>query len=115
MTVDSEKCLLSDASEDLGYYTRGKQTTGSEELSNIDILKVSHHGSKSSSSEEFLKLLSPKMSIISAGVNNRYHHPSKEVVWRLDDLGIPHMCTQDYGRLHVYPDESDVKVAGFLR
>lgn len=115
MTVDSEKCLLSDASAETDYCIRGEQTTGYEELSNIDILKVSHHGSKSSSSEEFLQLLSPKMSIISAGVNNRYHHPSKEVVSRLDDLGIPHMCTQDYGRLHVYLDESDVKVAGFLR
>ena len=78
-------------------------------------MKVSHHGSKSSSSEEFLNLLLPRMSIISAGVNNRYHHPSKEVVSRLDELGIPHMCTQDYGRLHIYLDESDVKVAGFLR
>lgn len=115
MTVDSEKCLLGDASEETGYCIRGEQTTGYEELSNIDILKVSHHGSKSSSSEEFLKLLSPKMSIISAGVNNRYHHPSKEVVSRLDELGIPHMCTQDYGRLQLYLDDSGVKVNGFLR
>ena len=115
MTVDSEKCLLSDASAERGYCIRGEQTTGYEELSNIDILKVSHHGSKSSSSEEFLKMLSPKISLISAGVNNRYHHPSKEVVSRLDELGIPHMCTQDYGRLHLYIDNSGVKVDGFLR
>lgn len=49
------------------------------------------------------------------GLINRYHHPSKEVVSRLDELGIPHMCTQDYGRLHVCLDKSDVSVAGFLR
>ena len=115
MTVDSEKCLLSDASEESGDSSEYPNGELRDILSNIDILKVSHHGSKSSSSEEFLKLLSPKMSIISAGVNNRYHHPSKEVVSRLDELGIPHMCTQDYGRLHIYLDESDVKVAGFLR
>lgn len=115
MTVDSEKCLLKDASAETGYCIRGEQTTGYEELSNIDILKVSHHGSKSSSSEEFLKMLSPKISLISAGVNNRYHHPSKEVVSRLDELGIPHMCTQDYGRMHLYIDNSGVKVDGFLR
>lgn len=115
MTVDSEKCLLSDASEETGDSSEYPNGELREKLSGIDILKVSHHGSKSSSSEEFLQLLSPKMSIISAGVNNRYHHPSKEVVSRLDDLGIPHMCTQDYGRLHIYLDESDVKVAGFLR
>lgn len=115
MTVDSEKCLLKDASAETGYCIRGEQTTGYEVLSNIDILKVSHHGSKSSSCEEFLKMLSPKISLISAGVNNRYHHPSKEVVSRLDELGIPHMCTQDYGRLHLYIDNSGVKVDGFLR
>ena len=115
MTVDSEKCLLSDASEESGDSSEYPNGELRDILSNIGILKVSHHGSKSSSSEEFLKLLSPKMSIISAGVNNRYHHPSKEVVSRLDELGIPHMCTQDYGRLHIYLDESDVKVAGFLR
>lgn len=115
MTVDSEKCLLKDASAETGYCIRGEQTTGYEELSNIDILKVSHHGSKSSSSEEFLKMLSPTISLISAGVNNRYHHPSKEVVSRLDDLGISHMCTQDHGRLHLYIDNSGVKVDGFLR
>ena len=84
-------------------------------LSGVDILKLSHHGSKSSSSEEFLQLLSSKMSIISAGVNNRYHHPSKEVVSRLDDMGIPHMCTQDYGRLQLYLDDSGVNVGGYLR
>lgn len=115
MTVDSEKCLFKDASAETGYCIRGEQTTGYEELSNIDILKVSHHGSKSSSCEEFLKMLSPKISLISAGVNNRYHHPSKEVVSRLDELGIPHMCTQDHGRLHLYIDNSGVKVDGFLR
>ena len=115
MTVDSEKCLLSDASAETGDSSEYPNGELREKLSGIDILKVSHHGSKSSSSEEFLQLLSPKMSIISAGVNNRYHHPSKEVVSRLDELEIPHMCTQDYGRLHIYLDESDVKVAGFLR
>jgi len=143
MTVDSEKCLLSDASEKSGDYLHSDILTSSvdytfndilnaddslfgdkteytygelrEKLSGIDILKVSHHGSKSSSSEEFLQLLSPKISIISAGVNNRYHHPSKEVVSRLDELGIPHMCTQDYGRLHIYLDDSGVNVGGYLR
>ena len=114
MTVDSEKCLLSDASEETGDKSEYPYGDLRDMLSGVDILKLSHHGSKSSSSEEFLQLLSPKMSIISAGVNNRYHHPSKEVVSRLDDLGIPHMCTQDYGRLKVNLDDKSVKVEVFL-
>ena len=45
-----------------------------------DILKVGHHGSKTSSSEEFIKYLNPKEAIISCGKNNKYHHPHKEVL-----------------------------------
>lgn len=99
----------------LEYPTNASRDELRDMLSDVDILKLSHHGSKSSSSEEFLKMLSPKISLISAGVNNRYHHPSKEVVSRLDDLGIPHMCTQDHGRLQIYLDEEGVNVVGYLR
>ncbi len=52
-------------------------------LSNIDVLKVGHHGSKTSSSKEFINIINPKYSIISVGKNNRYGHPNKEV---LDNL-----------------------------
>ena len=53
----------------------------------VDVLKVGHHGSKTSSSYEFLVKSSPKEAIISCGYNNRYHHPSDEVVERLTSLG----------------------------
>lgn len=52
-------------------------------LSNWDILKVGHHGSDTSSSQEFIHKVNPKISIISVGKNNRYHHPSQQVVKRL--------------------------------
>ena len=48
-------------------------------LTNIDVLKVGHHGSKTSSSIEFINKINPKYSIISVGKNNRYGHPNKEV------------------------------------
>ena len=51
----------------------------------IDVLKVGHHGSRSSSSEEFLNQIKPKIAVISAGVNNRYNHPSPDVIKRLED------------------------------
>ena len=53
-----------------------------------DYLKVGHHGSKTSSSEEFLSLASPKEAIISVGKNNQYHHPNDEVIERLNKMNI---------------------------
>jgi competence protein ComEC len=52
-----------------------------------DILKVAHHGSKTSSTESFLDTVSPRLALISAGVNNLYHHPSPSVVERLREHG----------------------------
>lgn len=57
-------------------------------LSDIDILKVGHHGSKTSSSEKFIDSINPKYSIISVGKNNRYGHPNNEVIENLRDTEI---------------------------
>ena len=53
----------------------------------IDLLKIAHHGSRSSTSQEFLNVLSPKIAIISAGRHNRYGHPHKETLERLQAAG----------------------------
>ena len=57
-------------------------------LQNIDVLKVGHHGSRTSSSELFIDKINPKYSIISVGKNNRYRHPNKEVLDNLDNSKI---------------------------
>ena len=57
-------------------------------ISDIDVLKVGHHGSKTSSSESFINEINPKYSIISVGKNNRYGHPNKEVLNNLEDSKI---------------------------
>ncbi|HEY0514026.1 MAG TPA: DNA internalization-related competence protein ComEC/Rec2 [Thermoanaerobaculia bacterium] len=48
-----------------------------------DLLKVAHHGSRTSSTETFLDAVAPRLALISVGIDNRYHHPSPEVVERL--------------------------------
>jgi competence protein ComEC len=53
-----------------------------------DVLKVGHHGSASSSCQEFLSLLQPKVGIISVGARNKYGHPSKEALLRLQKAKI---------------------------
>ncbi len=57
-------------------------------LKNIDVLKVGHHGSKTSSSKEFIEELKPKYSIISVGKNNRYGHPNDSVLENLTNSKI---------------------------
>ena len=57
-------------------------------LSNIDVLKLGHHGSKTSSGKEFIDEINPKYSIISVGKNNRYVHPNKEVLNILNNSKI---------------------------
>ncbi len=57
-------------------------------LSNIDVLKVEHNGSKTSSSKNFISKINPKYSIISVGRNNRYGHLNKEVLNILDNSTV---------------------------
>ena len=57
-------------------------------LKDIDVLKVGHHGSKTSSSKSFIDEIDPEYSIISVGKNNRYGHPNNSVLDNLDDSKI---------------------------
>ncbi len=67
------------------------------ELEDITILKVGHHGSKTSSSNQFIKTINPTYALISAGINNRYNHPNQEVVEELVDNGTIIYNTQENG------------------
>ena len=57
-------------------------------ISDVDVLKVGHHGSRTSSGKEFISEINPKYSIISVGKNNRYGHPNKEVLNNLEKSRI---------------------------
>lgn len=57
------------------------------ELDDITILKVGHHGSRTSSSEEFIDSVNPTYALISAGKDNKFNHPHKEVIERLEENG----------------------------
>ena len=68
--------------------TTEKEILDKYNLPDIDVLKVGHHGSKTSSSKEFINEVNPRYSIISVGKNNRYGHPNKEVLNNLKDSKI---------------------------
>lgn len=57
-------------------------------MSNIDVLKVGHHGSKTSSSKKFIDEINPKYGVISVGKNNKYGHPNKEILNTLSNSKI---------------------------
>lgn len=71
---------------------------------NVDILKLGHHGSKTSSSIEYLHAASPILTLISAGYRNSYGHPAAEVVTRLASLKIPSISTIDKGTVTLSSD-----------
>ena len=80
-----------------------------------DIIKLAHHGSNTSTSTKLLKELSPKLTIISVGKNNRYNHPSKEVLLKLEKYNIPNLKTKDVGTITIYPKNQTITTDGNLQ
>lgn len=81
----------------------------------IYILKVAHHGSKTSTGEEFLLNTTPKVAIISAGIGNSFGHPHIEVLKRLKENGIKTYSTKDSGEIILSIDKNGkVNLKSFL-
>ncbi|MDG5786522.1 DNA internalization-related competence protein ComEC/Rec2 [Evansella sp. AB-P1] len=76
----------------------------------VNILKVSHHGSRSSSSESFLNLTNPNVAVISAGRNNIFGHPHSEVIERLHSKGIIIYRTDQNGAVQMKIKEKKLKI-----
>lgn len=72
---------------------------------NSDVLKVSHHGSETSSSDQFLSAVSPEYSVISVG-DNSYGHPASEVLNRLNSAGAEVLRTDENGNILFVVGES---------
>jgi competence protein ComEC len=75
---------------------------------NSDVLKVAHHGSKTSTSEEFLKKVSPKIAVISVGKENPYGHPHREVLEILNKFGIKVLRTDLDGDIKIISDGENI-------
>lgn len=66
-----------------------------------DLVKLGHHGSRTSSSERWLAAVKPQLALNSSGRHNRYGHPHAEVTQRLKGLRIPMLDTQDQGDIRI--------------
>jgi competence protein ComEC len=69
-----------------------------------EILKIAHHGSKTSSSKEFLEIVRPQVAIISVGKDNPFGHPHLEVLKRLEEMNIISFRTDLFGSIEVLSD-----------
>ncbi|KJS23238.1 MAG: hypothetical protein VR72_02270 [Clostridiaceae bacterium BRH_c20a] len=80
----------------------------------IDILKVGHHGSSTSTSQPFLDIVAPKYAVISVGKENDYGHPHQEIIKRLEEKGVQYFRTDLQGPIIVQSNGKDISfnVAG---
>lgn len=83
---------------DLTQYLEDKLIKSDFDLQS-DLLKVAHHGSRYSSSQEFLAKIQPKFCVISVGEDNDFQHPHLETLARLSSFGCKIYLTQDFGNL----------------
>ncbi|MDD4803556.1 MAG: ComEC/Rec2 family competence protein [Candidatus Pacebacteria bacterium] len=97
---DSNILLTGDIPTDVEKYLT---MTSGEELDS-DILKVAHHGSKNSLSEEFFSVVSPEYSIISASKDNSFGHPHKEIIDALNSIGTNILRTYEIGDITFVSD-----------
>jgi competence protein ComEC len=78
------------------------------------VLKIGHHGSKNSTTPEFLAAVRPRVGIISAGEDNPYGHPSPELLERLENAGVRILRTDRDGAVHVLTDGVRLEISCFV-
>lgn len=82
------------------------------DLPQIDILKVAHHGSKTSSSKEFIDAINPKYSLISVGKDNKFGHPNQNVLYNLKDSII--YRTDQYGSVMFKIKNNELEIETYI-
>jgi competence protein ComEC len=80
----------------------------------VNVLKVSHHGSKYSSGEAFLDAIKPRWAVVSYGVGNSYGHPHQEVLDRLTERGTEVFKTGEGGAIKMWTDGEKIRFESFV-
>lgn len=81
-----------------------------EKLKNLTVLKVSHHGSNTGTSVNFLKQIKPEYAVISAGKDNRFGHPTKEVLETLEKYSKNILNTANSGDITFKTNGKDLEI-----
>lgn len=80
-----------------------------------DILKVAHHGSKTSSITEFIEKIKPKYAIIGVGEDNKFGHPSDSTIQNLEKANIRIYRTDKMGEIEIKTNGKEIKINEFLK
>ena len=104
---ETEFMLTGDAPEKV---ERGLLATLPSAWLEADVLKVGHHGSKTSTSPEFVEAVKPKFVVISSGKDNRYGHPNQKTLDTLESLNIPIFRTDQLGTIIFESDGRNLKL-----
>jgi len=95
LDFEGKKILfMADAEKNLERYLLQKGV-----LEDVDVLKVGHHGSKTSSTADFLKTVKPEYAVISVGAKNRYGHPHQQTLSGLETIGVQILRTDINGTI----------------
>lgn len=84
-----------------------------QEILNADILKVAHHGSKTSSIKEFINVVNPKYAVIGVGKDNKFGHPSEKTIENLNSKKVKIYRTDISGEIVIITDGNNVRIEGF--
>lgn len=112
LTYNGVDILLTGDTEGEGEEQLAK--TLREQKKSYEILKVSHHGSAKSTSQEILKIIRPDVAVISAGKDNPYGHPSEETLGRLEQVGCDVYETSKCGEIRIVIDECGANLLTFF-
>ena len=86
---------MADAEKDIEY---------GRDWNSVNVLRVGHHGSNTSTTDRFLEQTSPEIAIISVGTNNQYNHPRADVLERLNNHGVQIYRTDLHGTIWLVSD-----------
>ena len=91
------------------------QLLKADRLKDIEVLKVAHHGSKTSTGEAFLQAVKPEAAVISCGVDNSYGHPHSETLERLKEAGSTVISTAESGQVTLKICKDKIKIVQYIK
>ncbi|MBI4023193.1 MBL fold metallo-hydrolase [Candidatus Berkelbacteria bacterium] len=95
---------------DLGFEQEALMIERAPELLGATVLKVTHHGSQYGTSERFLEYVHPELAVVSVGADNRYDHPTPELLERLSAVGLDPYRTDKNGTVTFRSDGTTIEV-----